>query len=82
MPEDQDDSKLGIMTITSKPPLSHSPGWTVKQGDKNFNIHNEDAWDQADADVHSIALMAQDGVNDTDARAYMDDQTGIVNVDW
>jgi len=82
MLEIQDDSKLGIMSITNKPPPSHSPGWTLKQADRDFNTHNEEELDQAHADIHSIALMEQDGVNNPDAQAYMYEMTAIVIVDW
>jgi hypothetical protein len=82
MPEDQDDSDLGIMPITNNALPSHSSEWTAKKEEQHFDIQNTEELDQVDADFKTIALTELEGANDPDAQAQQEDQTDNVDVDW
>jgi len=82
LPEDQDDSDLGLMPITHNTPLSNSPGWTLKLEDQDFDIQNAEELDQVDADFNNIGLTELEGANDPDAQAQKKDQTDILDLDW
>ena len=69
MPEDQDDSDLGIMPITNHALPSHSSGQTVKQEVHNFDIQTAEELDQVDDDFNNNALTELEGVNNPGAQA-------------
>jgi len=82
MPEDQDDSDLGLMPITNNAIPSHSSGRTAKREDQDLDIQNAEELDRVDADFNNIAPTVLEGANDPDAQAQKEDQTDNVDVDW
>lgn len=82
MPEDQDDSDLGIVPTTHKAPLTHSPDRTAEQVDQDFDNQNMEELAQVDAVIHNIALMELDGAKNPDGQALKEDHTDNVDVDW
>jgi hypothetical protein len=81
IPEDQDDSDLGIMLITNNAPRSHYPGPTVKHKHHDFDIQYVEELDHVDADFNNIGLMELEGANNRGAQAQKEDLTNNVNVD-
>jgi len=82
MPDDQDDSDLGIMLLTNNALPSHSSGRTGEQDDQDFPIQNTEEFDQVDAEFNNIALTQLEGANDPDAQTQKEDQMDNVDVDW
>jgi len=81
MPQDQNNSDLGIMLMNNNAQLSHSPSRTVEQEYQDFDIQNAEQLDQVDADFNNIALTELEGAHDPDAQAQKEDQMDNVDVD-
>jgi hypothetical protein len=82
MPEDQDNSNLGIMPLTHNALTSHYPSQTVENQDQDINIQNAKQLDLVDPDFNNIAIMDLEGANDSDAQAQKEDRIDNVDVDW
>jgi len=78
----EDNSKLGIMPITSNEWMRNSPSHTGKLERQDFEIQYTEELDLVDTTCNNIASMELDGAKDPNEQAQKEDQLYNADVDW